>query len=135
LMNGVNGNGGFQNFQALNGANASPAVTLYSTAPPPANPPSTSQLTPSTPQNAPSSASNSPRKQHKTVPQSTGSALTSAPSTSSGPSIVTAAPTNTPSMSNSSLKRKQSDTASPTGPDQAPPAKRTTRKRGRGAGG
>lgn len=112
-----------------------PAVTLYSSAPPSVtNPPPTP--TNNSPKNASSSASNSPQKQHKTIPQpQAGSSSATAPAAS--PAMSSGA-TNTPALANASLKRKQGpDAASPTtAPSDQPPLKRAARKRRpTGAGG
>lgn len=137
LMNGVTNtslmSNPFPSFNA-NGVPSTPAVTLYSSAPPSvthpsSNPPPVPPLV-NSPANAPSSASSSPLKQHKPIPQPPGSAATSV--ATSSPSVSTGAATNTPSLANSTLKRKQGDAASPTtGPPEQPPPKRVTRKRGR----
>ncbi|KAF8883407.1 LIM-domain binding protein-domain-containing protein [Infundibulicybe gibba] len=130
----------FPQFSTSNGVGSTPAVTLYSPAPasvinPPSNPPPPSSM--NSPQNAPPSGNNSPQKQHKTIPQqqqqqSQGSSSSSAPNSS--PAVDSGA-SNTPSLANSSLKRKQtSDTASPTTAEQPAP-KRTTRKGRRATGG
>lgn len=129
-LNGTATSGGFQNFQTLNGVNPTPAVTLYSGVPPPTGPPAPPPQAPSTPQNPPSAA-NSPRKQNKTVPQP-ANVSTPGASTSASTPLASAS---TPSMTNSTLKRKQGDAASPI-TEPPPSSKRTTRqKRGRAAGG
>lgn len=119
---------------------ATPAVTLYSSAPPSVTHPTSNNPPPpasmNSPQNASSSATNSPQKQHKTIPQPMqGSTPSSAPMSS--PSVSSGPTNNTPSLSNATLKRKQgSDAASPTTSNAEQPApKRTTRKRGRTGGG
>ncbi|KAG6865560.1 hypothetical protein C0991_001453 [Blastosporella zonata] len=119
-----------------------PAVTLYSSAPPSVTNPSgninnhvnhapTPTGTTVSPQNAPPSANNSPQKQHKTIPQQTsgGSSSSSAPAAS--PAVSSGNTTNTPALSHASLKRKQAgDTASPTtATDSQPPNKRPSRRR------
>lgn len=146
-LNGTSGNPGggsnFSPFQTTNGLSTTPAVTLYSSAPPSINASSNLQPAPTThsPQTGVVSADNSPLKQHKTIPQQpqgSGSAPSSAPAASTPASASTSAgPNTTPSMSNASLKRKQtSDTASPTTANaEQPPSKRGTRKRGRTTGG
>ena len=130
----------FQTFSSSSGLlpPTTPA-TLYSSAPasvtnpsPSANPPSSSSL--NSPQNnSSSSATNSPQKQPKTIPPQaqTPSGPASSPAVSSGGT------TNTPAMSNTTLKRKQaSDATSPVvgNPDQVP-QKRVPRKRARGGTG
>ncbi|KAG6845823.1 hypothetical protein H0H87_002511 [Tephrocybe sp. NHM501043] len=120
-----------------------PAVTLYSSAPPSVTNPSgtlnnthvnhapTPTGTTASPQNAPPSASNSPQKQHKTIPQQTPGASSSSSAPAASPAVSSGGTTNTPAISNASLKRKQAgETASPaTATDSQPPAKRQTRRR------
>ena len=122
-------------------------ATLYSSAPQSVinqsvNPPSSSSL--NSPQNnSTSSATNSPQKQPKTIPpqQQQQQQQAQTPSQVSGPAsspaVSSGGTTNTPAMSNTSLKRKQaSDATSPAvgNPDQAP-QKRVPRKRARGGTG
>jgi hypothetical protein len=144
LINGVNSGippHPFVSFPNPNGVAATPAVTLYSSAPPSSiNPQPAPHI--NSPQNAPPSADNSPQKQHKTIlQQSQSTAPTSIPAPASTPATAAASSgpnTNTPLLSNASLKRKQaSDATSPTtaNAEQQPPTKRVTRKRGRTAGG
>ncbi|KAF8075901.1 LIM-domain binding protein-domain-containing protein [Lyophyllum atratum] len=119
-----------------------PAVTLYSSAPPSVTNPSgnSAPMHMVSPKNLPPSAGNSPQKQHKTIPQQTaGASSSSAPGSS--PAVSSGA-NNTPALASASLKRKQAaDTASPTtaNSEQQPPAKRQTRRRrttgAAGAGG
>ncbi|KAG6918493.1 hypothetical protein DXG01_013853 [Tephrocybe rancida] len=119
-----------------------PAVTLYSSAPPSVTNPSGNlnnhvnhAPTPvgniASPKNAPPSANNSPQKQHKTIPQQTPGASSSSSAPAASPAVSSGGTTNTPAMSNASLKRKQAgETASPTiATETQPPAKRQTRRR------
>ena len=135
----------FQSFSSSSGLLPPTAsvTTLYSSAPPSvtnpspsANPPSSSSL--NSPQNnATSSATNSPQKQLKTIPPQQAQTPSQVPGPASSPAVSSGATTNTPAMSNTSLKRKQaSDATSPAvgNPDQAP-QKRVPRKRARGGTG
>lgn len=135
LMGNLNHNIGaggsnFTNFQNVNGVSTTPAVTLYSQS---ANPPLHHQVasTSSPPKNQTASADNSPSKQNKPPPlsQASGSAPSGAPATPAAGSGSSSH--NTPHLANASLKRKQSDIASPTVTTEQPPPKRVTRKRGR----
>lgn len=118
----------------VNNVAPTPAVTLYSSAPPSVTNPSGNHSTAqslNSPKNPPS-ASSSPQKQHKTIPQQ-AQASASSSVTAASPSVSSGTTTNTPALANASLKRKQaSDATSPTTvtPEQ-PPQKRATRKRGR----
>ncbi|GLB33318.1 putative LIM-domain binding protein [Lyophyllum shimeji] len=128
---------------------STPAVTLYSSAPPsvtnPSNNPASTVLGGmGSPQNVPASAGNSPQKQHKTIPQQQQTAGASSSSTAPGssPAVSSGATNNTPALAHASLKRKQGpETASPTtvNAETQPPAKRQTRRRrttnAAGAGG
>lgn len=137
----------FQTFSSPSGllppTTADTPATLYSSAPQSVinqsvNPPSSSSL--NSPQNnSTSSATNSPQKQPKTIPPQQQQAQT--PSQVSGPAsspaVSSGGTTNTPALSNTSLKRKQaSEATSPAvgNPDQAP-QKRVPRKRARGGTG
>ena len=134
----------FQTFSSSSGLlpPTTPA-TLYSSAPasvtnpsPSANPPSSSSL--NSPQNnSSSSATNSPQKQPKTIPPQQAQTPSQVSGPASSPAVSSGGTTNTPAMSNTSLKRKQaSDATSPVvgNPDQAP-QKRVPRKRARGGTG
>ncbi|KAF9458019.1 LIM-domain binding protein-domain-containing protein [Collybia nuda] len=117
----------------INNVPPTPAVTLYSSAPPSVTNPSGAHSTTqslNSPKNPPS-ASNSPQKQHKTIPQQ-NQASASSSVTAASPSVSSGTTTNTPALANASLKRKQaSDVTSPTTTPDQPPQKRVTRKRGR----
>ncbi len=140
---GSGGGGGMMNGGMFDGVNGivptTPSVTLYSGTP---STPGTQPTAAPTPQNGGSPPDGS--KQNKSGPssQTQGSSTpTSGPTSASTPAAATpTALTNTPSMANATLKRKANpggDVTSPTtsNPDQAPPSKRQTRKRGRTQGG
>ncbi|KAG7096572.1 hypothetical protein E1B28_003992 [Marasmius oreades] len=96
----------------------SPAITLYSPAPPSITNPNSMTQTPSmasamsSPQNAPASAQSSPRKQHKTIPQPIPSGSNGPGGTTIGVSGAATSSTpggSTPSMAPGTLKRKNPD--------------------------
>ncbi|KAF9268326.1 hypothetical protein L218DRAFT_893298 [Marasmius fiardii PR-910] len=117
-------------------ANAtSPAITLYSPAPPSVTNPNSMTQTPSTmasamssPQNASTSAQSSPRKQHKTIPQPLSSGGPGGPTISASGPVTSSTPGassgGTPAMASATLKRKN-----PENEPQPPAAKRPQRKR------
>ncbi|EAU80585.2 hypothetical protein CC1G_11385 [Coprinopsis cinerea okayama7 len=116
-------------------------ITLNSSAPPSITTPqhNASQTIPPPPKatlaGSPRTMPNSPQKEHRSVPQQ-NQAGTSGGSDGMGSAAspaVSTADTNTPPLSHSSLKRKQtSDTSSPAMSNaEGPPAKRSARKRGR----
>jgi len=127
----------FNSIHSNSGVNSSPAITLYSSAPPSVtNPPlnSASSSTPmaNSPKILPASGGGSPQKQHKTIPtqQQQVQAISSSSSTVVTSPTVSSGATNTPAISNASLKRKQnSDTNSPSTVTNEPLPKRQTRKR------
>ncbi|KAF5372051.1 hypothetical protein D9615_008059 [Tricholomella constricta] len=120
-----------------------PAVTLYSSAPPSvtnpsANPAPTPIGTTASPKNPPPSANNSPQKQHKTIPQQPGGSSSSSSAPAGSPAVSSGATNNTPALANASLKRKQgAETASPTtiNTEQPPPKRQTRRRRTTNAAG
>jgi hypothetical protein len=133
----------FQTFSSSSGLlpPTAPVTTLYSSAPasvtnpsPSANPPSSSSL--NSPQNnSSSSATNSPQKQPKTIPPQQAQTPSQVSGPASSPAVSSGGTTNTPSMSNTSLKRKQiPDVTSPAvgNSDQVPQKRVLPRKRARG---
>ncbi|KAH9950147.1 LIM-domain binding protein-domain-containing protein [Amylocystis lapponica] len=136
--NAIPGSSSGSSFSGANGAG--PSASHYPGAPGTSAAPSQGHPPPSTPQNQPAVLDAKSQQKAPAAPSSQASGST--PASASTPAAATpGGPSTTPSMASATLKRKapggRPDTSSPTmaNAEQAPPAKRVTRKRGRTQGG